>query len=215
LLPDGNILYLIIEPFCFKSLWFWYVDTHNTICLFSKKYLLVKKERPIEDVQKLDPSIEKMIDVTFVNIFETALTIQENYDLFKRAVGFDFDPLQVVFDLEDESSEFWNKIKGCEHSYLWGLLYGFGEKNTWGYFWKGRHIINAQTHAKEIGFADTISKQFRCKKMPSPTEKNAFSVSKFPLPPFASFSKRDPIVTQYEKEREGSDLKGWILMQGL
>lgn len=73
-------------------------------------------------------------------------------------MGFDFDPLETVLELENENSKFWNAIKGCQHSYLWGLLYGFGEDNSWGYFWKGRNRINMQKHEKEISFSHALKK---------------------------------------------------------
>lgn len=168
----------------------------------SKKFLLIKKERPLEKVKQLNPDLEKILDVMFVNIFQTAFILQKHYDLFRRAVGFDFDPLQTVFELENPNSKFWNSIQGCAHSYLWGLLYGFGEKNTWGYFWKGRHMIGADTHDKEIAFANVLKKWFSYKTLPSGEEKNAFSISNFSVPGFASFSEIDPVVIQYEKERK-------------
>lgn len=34
------------------------------------------------------------------------------------------------------------------------------------------------------------------------SKKPAFSISNFPIPSFASFSKNDPIVVQYKRERE-------------
>lgn len=168
----------------------------------SKKFLLIKKERLLGKTEQSNSNIEKIIDVMFVNIFQTAFILQNHYDLFKRAVGFDFDPLQIVFELENEDSEFWKRIQGSQHSYLWGLLHGFGEKNTWGYFWKGRHIIGADTHEKEIGFANVLEKWSTYQMFPSGEEKNAFSISNFPVPAFASFSETDPVVIQYEKERE-------------
>ncbi|MDX8430214.1 MAG: hypothetical protein SNF33_00155 (plasmid) [Candidatus Algichlamydia australiensis] len=34
------------------------------------------------------------------------------------------------------------------------------------------------------------------------TEKNAFTISNFPIPAFASYFENDPVVRKYEKERK-------------
>ena len=168
-----------------------------------KRFLLVKKERPKEDWKELFPTCTAIYDVFLVNVPKTALVIQENYELFRRAVGYDFDPLEIVFDLENKNSKFWDKITGKEawkYSYLWGLLYGFGKENTFLHFWKNRHI--REPCEKEKLLSTNLQTWSSCKDRPSFIDKNAFTISLFPIPLFKSFSPEDPIVAKYEMERK-------------
>lgn len=170
-----------------------------------KRFLLVKRERPRESWKELFPRCTAIYDVLFVDVVKTALVIQENYELFKQAVGYDFDPLEAVFELENESSNFWNKVKGKEawrYSYLWGLLYGFGKENAFSHFWKSRHIRAIECNEKEKLLAASLKKWSSCKNRPSLTDSNAFTISNFTIPIFNSFSENDPVATKYEAERE-------------
>ncbi len=166
----------------------------------SKKFLLVKTERPPEDVAIFE-SCEKMYDILFVDVFETASVLQENYDLFKRAVGFDFDPLKITLEIGKPGSSFWTSINSPKYSYLWGLLYGFGKENSFSYYWKYRLFwsdMTPETQA-EKAFAESIKKQ------PFRFAQDFFmkcSIDDFPIPAFATYSKPNSMVMQYEKERE-------------
>ena len=102
----------------------------------NKKFLLVKKEWSTDSWKTIFPRCKAVYDVFLVNVLKTAFVIQENYELFKNAVGYDFDPLEVVFELENESSRFWDQLRGedgWKHATLWGLLYGFGKENAFSY----------------------------------------------------------------------------------
>ena len=130
-----------------------------------------------------------------------------------------FKPLEVFFhkffahltrNQEDKpktqvNSKFWDKIigeEGWKYSYIWGLLYGFGKKNSLSHFWKNRHFRVTDCSDKEKFFSAEIKKWSSCKNRPFFTDKNAFTISNFTIPIFNSFTKDDPIVTKYEAERE-------------
>lgn len=170
-----------------------------------KRFLLVKKERPKEDWKELFPNYTAIYDIFLVDMVKTALVIQENYELFRQAVGYDFDPLEIVFELENEKSKFWDKIHGKDawrYSYLWGFLYGFGKENTFTHFWKSRHLRATNCSEKEKLFAASIKKWPSCKNRTAFTDKNAFTLSNFTIPVFNSFTENDPVVAKYEAERE-------------
>src|SRR3990167_984920 len=76
----------------------------------------------------------KIANVYLVNILQTALAIQENYAAFRTVVGFDFDPIKIVYEIQDLDSEFWNKT--LKHAGLLGILLGFGAQNSWIFQWK-------------------------------------------------------------------------------
>ncbi len=125
-------------------------------------------------------SPNQIFRIVFVNVVETASVIQKHYKIFRDVVGFDFDPFSVVLELKKPKSLFWEKLGESGGAYTWGLLYGFGERNAFFYSSsEERPSFNGQTFN------------------PLPSTENVL------LPSFISFSKDDPIVKRYEKERVG------------
>jgi hypothetical protein len=57
-----------------------------------KRFLLVKKEWSTDNWKEVFPKCKAVYDVFLVDVLKTAIVIRENYDLFKEAVGYDFDP---------------------------------------------------------------------------------------------------------------------------
>lgn len=41
----------------------------------SERFLLLKRERPLEELGTFDPHIDKILDILFVNVFQTALVL--------------------------------------------------------------------------------------------------------------------------------------------
>ena len=141
--------------------------------------------------EKLELSTEEgpipFYNIFFVNVLETALLLQKNYELFRNVVGFDFDAMSVVLELKEEKSEFWDKLEESKNSLLWGLLYGFGDKNSFVFQWK---------HNEKYGLSNVLQTFSYEEFIPNPTIKN------FPIPTFVSFFKDDPVVDHYKKERD-------------
>lgn len=129
--------------------------------------------------------------IFFVDIFKTALVIQENYEIFKRAVGFDFNPLEVVLEMTQKNSPFWEKLKGS--AIHWGLLYGFGPKNAWAFQWK-----NYEQAPSSEQFLQSLKGRF---SNPSLTGKVKFSLTHLEIPSFISFDENDEMIEHYKKER--------------
>ena len=138
--------------------------------------------------------------VFFVNIIETSKVIQKNYPLFRKYVDFDFDPLEVVFDISNKESIFWNEIfngeKSQEKICLIGILFGYGLENSYPY-----SLLFHKNKTGRIGeFASNLFNQvvsiegFHKIKYISP--------SKFEIPGFKSFSNPDYIIEKYQKEKE-------------
>lgn len=171
----------------------------------SKRFLLVKKKWGGESWKEIFPNCKAVYDVFFVDILKSALVIQENYGLFRQTVGYDFDPLEVVFELENAHSDFWDKLRGEEgwrYAPLWGLLYGFGRENAFSYTWKGRNKKEPDRSEKERLWSASLQPHLSCKNRPAIAEKNAFTIAHFSIPIFKSFTDNDPVVAQYETERE-------------
>lgn len=149
------------------------------------RYLLVERK----DQQDKDVRF-----VYFVDILKTACTIQDNYDLFKDAVGYDFSPLEAVLELNDDHPPFWESIQGKRKAHLWGLLFGFGKENALAFQWK--HFDKGDKSDK---FFQTIRADCLQEFDPKITK---ITLQNFELPCYISFDEEDPIFTQYEKEQE-------------
>ena len=147
-----------------------------------KRYMLFKKD--------LDGD-QNTFFVVFVDILKTATMIQDNYEAFRRAVGFDFHSLEVVLEMTQKDSIFWRKIE--HHAHLSGLLYGFGNKNSYLFQWK------YFDHPKSCDdFCDKI-------KFLSSNELTKghikYTIDNFGLPSFASFNEIDDVIDRYKEER--------------
>ncbi|EKD26322.1 MAG: hypothetical protein ACD_79C01256G0001 [uncultured bacterium] len=200
LVEDKNFIYDI------EDLWDKWEKIQHRFNI-KKQFLLVKKECPESEWKDIFPRYTAMYEVFFVDVFKTANIIQENYGLFKQAVGFDFDPFKVVLELQNNSSKFWDIIGGKDpwkYSYLWGLLYGFGEKNSFYHYWNSRHYRDSNCEEKEKLVATSIKKWSSCKykHRPSFSDPDAHTISNFTIPIFVSYTKKDPVVIQYEKEKK-------------
>lgn len=77
---------------------------------------------------------EKTELILFVNIEMTIRILLKYYEDFRRVFGSDFDPLQVVFEVENTDSVFWNKVATQGHALL-GILLGYGRDNAWFFEW--------------------------------------------------------------------------------
>ena len=114
------------------------------------QYILLKKTKKIrllwpgEKERRAEQEFQEFI---FLDVQKTAYVLAENYEFFRKFVGMDFHPLEVVFDIENPDSPFWNKIfkekplamyspEWVNAQMIAGLLYGFGEKNVLMWTWK-------------------------------------------------------------------------------
>ena len=158
-----------------------------------EKWRLLQRELHIKNYLLCEKTNNNNRLLIFVNILQTALTIQNNYEKFREVVGYSFDPLSKIFELNEEASSFWDIV--LNHSELFGLLMGFGVNNVWVWHWKYRD------------YGD-IARGFQKTLQPTPSsmfdvhQLENLSINNFPIPSFVSFFKNNPIVNQYKEERE-------------
>jgi hypothetical protein len=138
----------------------------------SKNFLFLKR-----------PTIyENVFGLCTLNVAEAAWTMQAHYDLFVRELGAPFEPLAMTLEFSNPQSTFWEKI--FTNHLLQGILFGFGEKNS--------YFFNLEIQGK-------LDHPF-----PSQLIGIASDSSELPLPYFRSYSvppNRDPTIAKYEKER--------------
>ena len=131
----------------------------------SPKYLLIEKEHGQGRI------------LFFMHVAKCQEVIATHYRYFKELLGSDFSVPTAVLDIQNERSEFWNKVL-TDHKAK-GLLFGFGEEN----------ISLFESPSSECCFASKSD----------PFSQASFK--EFPIPEFLT-TPNHPMVHQYEKERE-------------
>ncbi|MDE3045410.1 MAG: hypothetical protein KGJ02_02025 [Verrucomicrobiota bacterium] len=164
------------------------------------RYLLVKKMVKIP-LQYPDRYEEKTFQhIILANIEKTAFVLAENYELFKNYVGIDFHPLQVVFELEDPNSLFWNKVFDFEHphrpggSIAHGLLFGFGKRNALFWTWESDLAARNEKAAAYFKHAPFAFHSFQNK------EGELQEVSELEIPAFKAI-EGDETLKRYKREK--------------
>jgi hypothetical protein len=149
------------------------------------RYLLFKTDNPIES--KTDP---KTAMVYFVNILQTALTMLQHYELFKEAVGTEFNPFDMAYDFKNRDSPFWQLVS--DNSALMGILFGYGRENSWMFHWKHFDHDEKKDHFAKIvtTYSSDYSRQGKNK------------LADFSLPAFMVINTKDKMIKKYRKERE-------------
>ena len=146
----------------------------------------------------------KIKEVFLVGITNTTLVLEKNYDLFKKIVGYDFSPLEKVFEIENESSDFWNKV--FKNEILRGLVFGYGLNNSYMFSW----WIKAEKSSlsKVQAYINSFSKVFNAKTSDNDMKllivdstDESLNYQNFPLPVFRHL-QRDSKIEKYRKEQE-------------
>jgi hypothetical protein len=138
--------------------------------------------------------------IYIVNIVEAATIIKKHYSLFKNYVGFDFDPLEMVFEIYNENSVFWNKLLNNEKTIpesvcLLGILFGYGIENSYPY----SLLFDDERTGLSKKITSNLYKQVIKNQYPVKVKK--FSEKDFPIPGFKTFSTWKPQCIRYEKEK--------------
>lgn len=144
-----------------------------------KRFMLFKQEDQ-------DPHV---FFVVFVDIVKTAAVIQDNYEAFQKAMGFDFHPMELVLQINQKDSIFWKNLD----SYLYGLLFGFGKTNSQLFHWK---YFDHPESCDEL--CKNIKTSFSNEQLKGQVK---FTIDNFQIPSFISFNEIDPIINVYKEER--------------
>lgn len=160
-----------------------------------KKWKEIKERFPITRYLTGDfPSpYDGTVDIfLFVNIELTIKTLLDHYEEFHRLLGFHFDPLAVVFEIENRNSKFWNAV--LKQNVLVGILLGFGRYNAWCFMWD---YVYEDTQNRVTSFLKSFSV-----KATGESYINNLGLEHLSLPIFMDYSSdNDDLLKKYEKER--------------
>lgn len=153
------------------------------------RYLFVKRK---------SPAFSSYPEAIFlVNILATASILNKYYSLFKEVAGFDFEPIDIVFEIENNGSLFWEKV--LNNHKLLGILLGFGKDNATLFekLLKYEQRVGDKKQKKSFFF------QSLAEQNPGSNSLSSFWDLFFPLPSFSCYSESESIrlIKKYEKQR--------------
>jgi hypothetical protein len=141
---------------------------------------------------RLDHGPESLI---FINVEMALKTLLEHYDDFRRVLGYDFDPLEAVFDVENRESQFWKSI--MNNNMLVGILLGYGRENSWFFDWETKYKQQQSKIGEFLRSLPLINDAPHDILYPDPQH--------FPLPVFGSYglyANQKKILGEFKKDQE-------------
>lgn len=138
---------------------------------------------------------EEMHSCFLVNIPLVIYVLREHYQDFSKALGIDFDPAIVSREIGNKSSEFWKIFKKSGNSFLWGLLFGYGEKNSKLFQWEKEESIS-------FPFRGTSYNSLWLKKRRLLRRAFGEKIENLDIPQFVIYQPIDEIVGKYIVEKE-------------
>lgn len=133
------------------------------------------------------PVGEGLYSLVLADVVKVALVLAENYDIFKKITGEDFHPFEMVYELNNSNSPFWNKILSEGGNFVGkGLLYGYGKKNSLVFGWEKEDFFEMKTFLRP---STAQSIPYGC------ANPDNFAI------PFFQTIEEDNIAAKYEKEK--------------
>ncbi len=151
--------------------------------LMGKNFLMVVRGKPTDD-QRLG---------LFINVANTVFLLKKFKTQFEQETGVSFDPTTILTEIENLDSFFWDKV--FHNHYLFGLVLGFGEKNSYLYHWADKNLKpdQLQTICPNLLNIEVVDDLFFQKNL---------KISDLQLPLFGVYSIYDETLEQYRCERE-------------
>jgi len=134
---------------------------------------------------------EHVFFILLVDILKTAAVIQDNYDAFRKVIGTDFHPLELVINMKEKDAVIWKKINGNAH--IWGLLFGFGKTNSYLFQWQ--HFDHPESCNDFCRNIDTFLSEDSVKGYMK------YTINNFSIPAFKSFNVIDPVIDNFRTEK--------------
>ncbi len=173
-----------IKQFCNK---------YNFHLNWEKWMSFIKKYPNSPFLFSIRPTEIKQISLGYIlNIQEMVWTLIKYYDIFKKELGYDFDPVKVTMEFTNINSSFWDKV--LSNHLLQGIVHGYGLKNATFF----------ELHEKKYKNNNFPKTLFATIPFPPIIHKKP-SIKNLPLPRFKSFGlpfNEDPILQMYKEERK-------------
>ncbi len=163
-----------------KELWDQWKATHQTL---NPKFRIFSRKAPFGE-GKLG---------LFINIPSLIFVLHQYQKEISQRTGVNYVPHEIVLEIEDESSFFWNQV--FQDHFLFGLICGYGERSAYLFDWSNDHFPTIASERRNFlinnGIQDRIN---RAKKDICPKNLS--------IPVFFHFGLTDPMKMNYELERE-------------
>ncbi len=115
----------------------------------------------------------------------------------RPVLGYDFDPFAIVFEVENNNSQFWNDV--LKSHALQGILLGFGKDNAWFFDWERQEKMG---NPKQQSFLESLPFVFYEER-----DRIDYSPEHFLLPTYKSYGLYgDPSLFQ-EHQKEQKQIK--------
>lgn len=164
----------------------WWDDVKDKVTV--KNYLIIKRKT-------IDPKID---DVFFINIKNIIKILSKHYLLFKEIVGVDFDPKNIIFEIKNEKSSFWNHV--LENQILQGIIYGYGKKNAV-FFDSWTKKLKSKREREDLTIDQPEFTTDQENSQIYRTQSNLLNYNSFPLP-FFRYVPKSRVIEKYKNERQ-------------
>ncbi len=106
-----------------------FCNEYNFHLNWEKWLSFIKKYPNSPFLFSIRPTEIKQISLGYIlNIQEMVWTLIKYYDIFKKELGYDFDPIKVTMEFTNINSSFWDKV--LSNHLLQGIVHGYGLKNA-------------------------------------------------------------------------------------
>lgn len=138
---------------------------------------------------------DSMTSGYIVNLPLANYVLREHYQEFSKVLGIEFDPGIVSSRIGDESSSFWKAFEKNGNSFLWGFLFGYGEKNSKFFQWEKE---------KSIAFPFRIPSYYSPWLKKGSLGRCTFGekIENLGIPRFIIYQPVDETVEKYHNEKE-------------
>ena len=131
----------------------------------------------------------------FVNIPNLVYILHQYQEEFSKRTQINFNPKMIVFQIDDETSVFWDRV--FKDHFLKGLVYGYGERSAYLFEWSNEHLETIRKDRRAF-----FSNKSRLKEVANFLVKSNIQVSDLPIPEFFHFGITDSKKIEYEIEKE-------------
>ena len=138
---------------------------------------------------------EAMSSGFIVNIPLATYILREYYQEFSKVLGIEFDQAVVSREIGNSSSNFWRAFEKDGTAFLWGILFGYGEKNSRLFQWEKEKSISFPFRIASYHSPWLKKRHFHGSAMGE-------KIKNLDIPQFVVYQPVDEMVGKYLSEKE-------------